>query len=232
MKKLTYPQQMNYWKLKFGWGISRPQPLNIKLTGGYSKLRGILQINNLISFGITITFILVSVLKLNAQHNWDDDDHQLSLTIPEMSLLSIVPANEVIKLEITLPERAGDEFNQTDGNNINSNTWINYSSTLKNKNGQKKLMVQVTSGSIPNGMAIELTAEETKTGKGRCGKPSTTIRLSDKQQTLISNIGGASTGKGKNYGHRLTYKLILVDINKLEFKEPDTFITVTYTISD
>lgn len=167
-----------------------------------------------------------------AQQDWDDDDHQLSMTIPEMSLISIVPSNEVVKLEMELPEAAGSEPNAVTGSNVHSGTWINYSTCKKKQGSYKKLMVQVTSGEIPKGTKIELTASSISTGKGQRGTPSSTVTLSNQQQVLVNNIGGCCSGKGKNFGHQLTYKLVLVNLDELEFESPNTFITVTYTLSD
>lgn len=93
-------------------------------------------------------------------------------------------------------------------------------------------MVQITSGEVPKGVEIKLEAMECSTGKGKIGVCSGSIIISKKQQTLVSGIGGSCTGKGKNFGHQLKYIIQLADINKLEFEESSTFLTVTYTISD
>lgn len=165
-----------------------------------------------------------------AQQPWDDDDHSLSLTIPEISLISIMPVNDVVKLYLLIP--GSEQANMGAGSNINSSTWINYTLVLGSKAGYKKVMVQIASGDLPKGVDLELTAEECSTGKGSVGAVSNTIQLTKSQQTLVSNIGGSCTGKGKNFGHKLTYKLVLKDLNKLEFEETDTYLTVRFTLSD
>jgi len=164
------------------------------------------------------------------QQPWDYDDHQLSLKIPELSLLAIAPANEVIKLGLGIPGFNGGTGQGS--SSTNEKTWINYTSTIEPQASYKRILVQITSGEIPAGLVIELSAHACSTGNGVVGTASSTIELSNTQQSLVTGIGGAKTGKGKDYGHKLKYELKLSDLNQLEFEESQTYITVTYTISD
>ncbi len=182
---------------------------------------------------IRVLLIVVGLwqsMEVMGQQPWDYDDHQLSLTIPEISLLAIAPANEVIKLELGIPGFTGGTGQGSSP--TNEKTWINYTSTIEPQASHKRILVQITSGEIPSGLTIELSTYACSTGNGVVGTAGSTIELSATQQTLVTGIGGAKTGKGKDHGHKLKYELKLDDLDQLEFEESQTYITVTYTISD
>jgi len=169
----------------------------------------------------------------NAQSFWSQDDHGLSLKMPEISLVTVMPINYSVNLSLGLPETAGAKPGEVD-ETMDDNSWLNYSCSLRHKGGSRKVYAQITSGSVPEGINLELEVKNLKSpGKGKWGKryKETTI-LSNQPQVVVYRIGGGCTKRGKSFGHQLIYRLKLADINDLAVKEPKTVLTITYTISD
>ncbi len=181
-----------------------------------------------------ITSILLSCLNAaNGQSYWSYDDHGLSLKMPEISLISVMPTNYTVSLSLGLPKNAGDK----PGENIDSkddNTWLNYSCSMKYRGSYRKIYAQITSGSVPDGLAIDLEVKDLQTqGTGTWGKRySKSITLSNQPQIVVSGIGGGCTKRGRNFGHQLIYELKLTDIDELIVDDDKTYLTITYTISD
>ena len=107
-----------------------------------------------------ITF--ASLGALHAQSYWSYDDHGLSLKMPEISLISVMPANYTVNLSLGLPDRAGDKPGET-GDSKDDNTWLNYSCSRKYRGSFKKVYAQITSGSVPDGLAVNLEVKKSST---------------------------------------------------------------------
>ena len=172
-------------------------------------------------------------LTLNAQSYWSYDDHGLSLKMPEISLISVMPSNYTVNLALGLPKSAGDK----PGENVDSkddNTWLNYSCSMKYRGSYRKVYAQISSGSVPDGLAIDLEVKNLQTqGSGNYGKRYTnSVRLSNQPQVVVHRIGGGCTNRGRSFGHQLIYELKLVDIDELIVDDDKTYLTITYTISD
>jgi hypothetical protein len=167
------------------------------------------------------------------QSLWSYDDHSMSLKIPEMSLVTIMPANHTVNLSLSLPVRAGAKPGTGDSS-VDDKTWLNYSCSVKQKGAHRKVYAQITSGNVPDGIDLELQVSNLKLkGRGKCGRRYTTKTvLTNQPQVVVCRIGGGCTRRGKQYGHQLTYSIKLKDIDDLIVKEPKTYVTVTYTISD
>lgn len=183
-------------------------------------------------------FFILSILigfanTASAQSYWSYDDHGLSLKMPEISLISVMPANYTVSLSLGLPQNAGDK----PGENIDSkddNTWLNYSCSMKYRGSYRKIYAQITSGSVPDGLAVDLEVKDLQTqGSGTWGKRyAKSIRLSNQPQVVVTSIGGGCTKRGRNFGHQLIYELKLIDIDELIVDDDKTYLTITYTISD
>jgi len=187
---------------------------------------------DLLTYCIILMALVLGSLQLSAQRYWDVDDHPLSLNMPQISLVTIMPNNSAITLELGTPVSPGEKPRDNVSEAKDSSKWLNYTSCRRGKKTRRRVDVQITQGAIPDGLKISVKASKYKLhGKGRRGNPSRTIYLSTASQTLVNNIGNCHTGRGAQRGHRLTYQLILDDFNKLN-AEPETSITVTYTISD
>ncbi len=178
----------------------------------------------------TILFCATSAL---GQSLWSYDDHSMSLQIPEMSLVTIMPANHTINLSLSLPIRAGAKPGTGDSS-VDNKTWLNYSCSVRQNGAYRKVYAQITSGNVPEGIDLQLKVSNLRfKGRGRWGRRyATRTVLTNQPQVVVYRIGGGCTRRGSRYGHQLTYSLKLKDIDDLIVKEPKTYVTVTYTISD
>jgi hypothetical protein len=151
----------------------------------------------------------------------------VSLNMPAIALLDIEPDNSTISLTIKTPSEAG----QFEFKTIESNAkWINYSSATE-PNKRRGIFVQLTSGSVPKGTMLTISAANSIGGAGQLGIGTGSINLSYAPQLLINNIGGAYTGNGVNRGHAISYELEIIDVAQLDFDVSQT-VTVSFTILD
>lgn len=182
---------------------------------------------------ILISILILTAIPVSGQSFWAYDEHGLSLEIPEISLLTVMPANHVVNLELGLPQNAGSKPGENQSS-TDDDTWLNYTCCMAPGSGYRKVFAQISSGSIPNGIDIQLEVGNlSNQGKGKCGVRYTDkVNLSYSPKVVIHQIGGSCTYRGVNYGHQLTYSLKLKDIDDLILDEPKTYLTVTYTISD
>lgn len=182
---------------------------------------------------ITLIVLIGISTGLNAQNFWNYDDHDLTFEMPAISLVSVMPANYTVNLSLGLPRAAGASPGD-EGQTVDDNTWLNYSCALRRSGSRRKVYAQVSNGTIPPGVDIDLTVQNLQTqGRGSTGRSTgVTITLSNQPQVVVQNIGGCSTRRGAQFGHQLIYELKLTDINKLKIDDTKTYLTVTYTISD
>lgn len=180
------------------------------------------------------TLLVLTLFANNSfgQRYWDDDDHPLSLTMPQISLITIMPNNSAITLALGIPTSPGEKPLDNVSEARDSSKWLNYTCSTRGRRSRRRVDVQITQGAIPSGLKISVKAEAIRPhGSGQRGRPTQTIWLSSASQTLVTDIGNCHTGRGAQRGHRLVYQLKLDDFNTLD-AEPSTSITVTYTISD
>ena len=163
-----------------------------------------------------ITF--ASLGALHAQSYWSYDDHGLSLKMPEISLISVMPANYTVNLSLGLPDRAGDKPGET-GDSKDDNTWLNYSCSRKYRGSFKKVYAQITSGSVPDGFGRQFRSQKI------FNKMAVAPGVDDIQNSItlskpttkfvVHRIGGGLHTKGyKFFGHQLIYELKLTDIDQ------------------
>ncbi len=177
--------------------------------------------------------MFLSLDAIYAQSYWSYDDHSLSLQMPEISLISVMPANYTVNLSLGLPDRAGDKPGET-GDSKDDNTWLNYSCSRRYRGSFRKVYAQITSGSVPDGLAVNLEVKNLqRNGRGTWGRRySNSITLSNQPQVVVNRIGGGCTRRGTRFGHQLIYELKLTDIDQLVVDDDKTYLTITYTISD
>lgn len=183
-------------------------------------------------------FILILLLSTTAclgysQNYWSYDSHDLSLKIPEVSLITVMPVNYTVNLALSLPSKAGAQPGES-AESKDDKTWLNYSCSLRPNDSYRKVYAQITTGYVPPGLHLDLEVKDlTKPGKGQVGKRyASSITLTNRPQVVVNRIGGGCTNRGSSFGHQLIYQLKLDDINQLVLKEPKTYLTITYTISD
>lgn len=181
-----------------------------------------------------ILFVIISLSAFGgfAQSYEDEDEHPVSLNLSEIALLSILPNHNAITIEVSTPTTAGEapiaSFNANEGNT----KWLNYTSALNSFSKSRKILVQISDGKVPEGLALKVESSAyTGSGKGSHGTSSGIVTLSNQSVLLISNIKGAYTGRGVNFGHKLTYSVAITDANKIiAMQESD--VQITYTITD
>ncbi len=186
-----------------------------------------------------ITFILTAILltvfsKEAMSQDQNTDDHNVKVNIPEVALLDIEPTNNSITLAPEAPTEAGEFLDFS--NATNNSLWLNYSSVVgSTTEPSRKVGVAITSGSVPSGMDLYVSAAKVATGEGSTGSPVGKVKLSEKTTDLVTGIGSCYTENGENFGHQLSYALALSGdddaVASIDFDDATT-LTITYTLTD
>jgi hypothetical protein len=169
-------------------------------------------------FNKAIVFILIQT----ACFGQTTASSSLSLTLPNIAFIAIAPDNFSVDL-VGVVSSAGSPIT------ISNNTfkWINFTSSVA-ANSYRTITAQITSGSIPNGVALKLTISPASGGMGTLGTNLSPIILTNSPQPIIQNIGGAYTGQGNN-GYNLKYEFIILDYSQL--RAGNTSISILFTIT-
>lgn len=174
-------------------------------------------------------FLCLSSLLSKAQTYYDEDRASINVNLSELSLLTIMPDKSAVIIAISSPSKAGNLPTVSMSNN---NKWINYTNALSSFDKSRRILVQVTYGTIPQGMKIYLEAASfSGSGKGTMGQPQGKVLLSAQSVLLINNIKGAYTGRGAFNGHKLTYSVEIADPSQI-INIGENELQVTYTIAD
>lgn len=135
-------------------------------------------------------------------------------------------------ISLSAPGEAGQPLG-TNPLFTNSENWVNYSSANRDVSS-RHIDIQITSGSIPDGLEFRLDIGASGSGNGALGIPSLgTVVLSSTSQSIISGIGGAYTGNGDGSGHQLTFSLHYLTSSYQSIVHQTTGpIIITYTLVD
>jgi hypothetical protein len=163
-----------------------------------------------------------------------DDNHTLTVDIPEVALVDIEGASGTnITLNVEAPSEAGGSIDLS--NSKDSSLWLNYSSvTGSQTEPRREVYAKISQGTVPSALRLRLVAsQDAGFGDGKLGIPTNEKSLTGTDKRIIRNIRTAYTGDGVGKGHRLTYSLKLRNnrYNQLDFDE-STSLTVLYTITD
>lgn len=120
-----------------------------------------------------------------------------TVNINEISLIRINPLSNINMY--LLASIAGE----SPGPKINNSSYLQLTS-ISALNQTRRITASYT-GTMPPGTYMTLSASTCTTGAGNRGTPSSTLTLSNTNQTLINNIGSGYTGTSTGYGYRLTY---------------------------
>jgi hypothetical protein len=155
----------------------------------------------------------------------------LAFAIPQVALVDIEPsASSSISFALTVNNESGQPISATGA--TNNSLWINYSSTFPTGGLNRKVTVQVSSGTIPSGIDITLTPDSySGTGQGTFGTSAGAVVLSATPKTLISGIGRCYTGNGNTNGHRLNYALSISSYQSLYYNQSTT-LQIAFTLTD
>ena len=188
------------------------------------------------NFQIIMIALLIGLrmLEVSAQNNTAVQN--VMIEIPEVALLDLEGGHgSDIHFAPQRPTEAGmavDFSNQT-----NNELWINYSSiTNRSTEPTRDIKVQITSGRIPSGMILQVSAgSDAGRGDGTMGTPVGTITLDRSAQSLITGVGSAYTGNGAGRGHQLKYQLSLNEEEgsyaQLDLDESAS-VSIMYTLTD
>lgn len=177
-----------------------------------------------------ILFFVILVTSNLAAQTIDTQEIEVSLALPEVSLVSIKPDNSTIVISMENANVAGEKIVCT--SKSENHLWLNYTCSLAPESPSKNLTAQIISGSVPNGLELQLTVSDyTGNGKGRFGTPIPKIKLQNYPQNIISNIGGSYTNQGINNGHELEYTLEISNYKLLDSEKSNT-LTILYTLND
>lgn len=189
-------------------------------------------------FGFTQTMkriLLVIIIAVFAcirglAQDTSQSSHSLTVTIPEIALLDLEGTTS-ITLTPASPTEAGNSLNFASA--TNNGIWLNYTSIVATGK-TRNVTVQITSGSVPTGLALKVSAGTIAgSGQGTFGTPTAQVTLSNLAQSIITGIGSAYTGSGTNTGHQLNYLLDILSLNNYDqIVQGNTTVTVTYTISE
>jgi hypothetical protein len=164
------------------------------------------------------------------------DNHDVTITIPEVALLDLEVASgsKNITLAATAPTEAGNAVSFATA--TNSTLWMNYSSIKRTGTDPSRKVTVAITGTVPAGTVLKVVgATDAAGGAGTVGTPTAAVTLSSTSQDFITGIGSAYTGTGASKGHNLTYSLELAaaagSYALLDAANSGT-VTVTYTLSD
>lgn len=175
---------------------------------------------------IFIHFLVISN-QIHAQ-TFETKSANISFEIPELAQLCITPSTAAITFQLGATSVDGKKISTA--STTNNSKWINYTSILKPDSPLRNISAQIIDGKIPNGTSLHLTTNNYEgLGEGQHGKAKAIV-LSHLSQHIITNIGGAATGKGQQ-GHQLSYVLKIIDYSLLNTENANT-LTVVYTLAE
>ncbi len=149
-----------------------------------------------------------------------------TITINDVSLIRINPLT-TISMNL-LASVAGE----TTSPKTNNASYLQLTS-IAPANQTRRIMASVTSGFVPAGTLLKLTASSSSSGSGNRGTPSGQITLlKNINTTLINSIGSGYTGSSSTNGFNLTYYWSVDPANYALLRAiANAPITVTYTIT-
>lgn len=144
--------------------------------------------------------------------------------------MDIEPGSGSVSIAFNQPSEAGLPLITASASD--NSKWINYTS-CNTASVTRKIMVQITSGNVPSGTALDLSVSsyQGNGAGGNFGTPNSTIQLSNTAQGLLTGIASCFTGDGVNNGHCLTYSLRIVDYTNVKTLLSSTVI-VNFTMMD
>ena len=152
----------------------------------------------------------------------------ISVSLPEISIIDLAPSTATIELGMRAPSQAGDPIDMSDA--TNDSKWINYTASISQGGPRKNITAQVLSGELPRGLKLMLkTGKYTGSGKGKTGKPRNEIELTHLPKMIIKNIGGSYTGTGAQQGHNIAFTLVYKDYEDIDFGTSTLVIAFTLT---
>lgn len=180
--------------------------------------------------------IVISLLCLISYSNFAQENsasHKIGVQLPEVALLGLVSENQGdISFGASAPNEAGSSVGFPDTGE--KGVWINYSSVVSQAAPKRKVIAMIQ-GEVPNWIKLKVEASEySGSGKGKLGKSTGVVTLSNQPTDVIVDIGSCYTGMGINNGHYLSYNLDrnISSENYATLSEMQTSVNVVYTLTD
>ncbi|MBK8500973.1 MAG: hypothetical protein IPL46_01545 [Saprospiraceae bacterium] len=153
----------------------------------------------------------------------------VSLTIPQVAMMDLLPNTSTIELNVSAPTRAGEPIDMS--NATDNSKWINHSSSLAPGGARRNVTAQILSGSLPQGMKLKVKAGNYRgNGRGDQGMPSQEIVLNNMPQVILRDIGACFTGRGVQQGHQLSFTLGYDNYSNIDFG--NEIIVIAFTLTD
>ncbi len=173
-------------------------------------------------------FILVGCCSIGTAQIGLTTSVNINISLPNVALLDIEPNNSAITLALQPPTHAGAPVTAPSNN---TSKWLNFTSAIT-AGLTRKIMVQITSGTVPGGLRLKLSLSNySGGGSGILGSAVTGLSLGNSAQNIITGIGAAFTGNGINNGYNLVYGLEISDYSQLRYGNSNALI-ITYTLLD
>ena len=153
--------------------------------------------------------------------------NQISVFLKPIALLQIDSFSGLSDIEMNFSNTT--EAGESIINPISdSSLWLNHSSAVETG---KTRRIEVNLQSVLPSVKIKVQAAAASgDGAGIKGTPIGTLVLDVTPQPLITNIGGAFTGRGPGKGFKLTYSIEVSDYSMLV--SGTNSVTVSYTMMD
>jgi hypothetical protein len=175
---------------------------------------------------VILAFMLLILTQSKAQFI-DDNQINVGVALPFISIMDIEPNNSAISLELQASNEAGNFIKSAELLNAK---WLNISSAVR-LNERKNIYVQIEYGSVPSGTTLKMQASNANGGSGVLGSSNGKITLGSAPQILINNVGGAFTGNGVGQGYALSYFLEVTNVADLDFNSSST-LGIIFTFID
>ncbi|NOY95537.1 MAG: hypothetical protein GXO81_04020 [Chlorobi bacterium] len=174
--------------------------------------------------------VLLLIAMHFAAYAQSDGQADVLFSIPEVALIDIEPSG--FGIELSLAAKSGGGLPVEPVVSSGGKIWLNYTSSLATGSNTRSVSVQIINGKVPSGIILLLQASaDAGNGRGKAGIPAGRVYVSTSPQVIISGIGRCYTGNGPNYGHQLSYSLMISDYAELDFDESST-LQIAYTITD
>jgi hypothetical protein len=152
----------------------------------------------------------------------DTATQTVTMRVSEICVIDVTGNPSV--LVIVPPSDGGD----TPANPSDSSTYAQYTSVVASGKTRSITAQWAAGDAAPSGCELQLQAQP---AGGNQGTSAGTITLSSTPQNIVTGIGSCATGRGSTQGARLTYTLVINDVESLVAGEEKT-VTVTLTLTD
>lgn len=155
----------------------------------------------------------------------------IAFKLPEIALVDVEPQHHTLELVVEPPIRGGEPI-QTSQSSKRDAMWLNYTSAIAPGRPSRRIVAQISKGTIPDGVQLYLEAKPYRgNGQGDLGHPSGVIALGRQGQSILQGIRGGFTGDGPYQGHQLVYWLEIEDLAKVN-ADKAAFVEIVFTITE